>query len=195
MSTSRLLKLVESVDRGERTLANALSWPDLDLIERVQLPHFVEYERRRLQWRRPSTRRAVRRSFRLLRSFLDESQRRQLRNTRSFRFQTASGKHYRIWLLWDANIEEVRPHGQRWYAYWSFCIHPPLTQDGLQPVPPADVALGQLLMLLDSEDRFLETANPTPRRPIKRMVARMVREGRLSVTEHPELAPVLERIG
>jgi len=177
----RWLLLIDRIDAGELSLANALSWPDLSLRDRTDLTMWVEYERRRRQWLRLDTRSVVRRSFRLLRSFLSPEQRRQLRNSRSFRIDTPGGRHFRVWLIQHAHIEEVGQHGQRWLAHWSFCIHPPLQDDGLTPVPPADVALSALLMLMADEEWFLKEANPSPSPFMRRRVVEMVRSGAIEL--------------
>lgn len=110
------------------------------------------YEMRLRRQRRPV---AQRRAMRLLRRHLSARQRQDLRAMRYFYVQAVSGKVYRI--LPRAGVtEEVRRHRTRFFTIASFCLHD--EEDGEQ-MPPADVALGHLLLLSCDEAAFLATAN------------------------------------
>jgi hypothetical protein len=107
-------------------------------------------EKRRYAARRPHRQRALA----LLKSFLDDAQLAQLKERGHFDHVAPSGRHYRFWPR-GGGVSEVRLHRTRWFPVQHFCIHPEDNRD----IPPADTTLAQLLTLVESEERFLETAH------------------------------------
>lgn len=89
----------------------------------------------------------------LLRRYLNAEQKRMLRACRYFNIEGSAGGLYRLGphtgMVWI-----VERHGKRFYSMDSFCYHDPEGE-----LPPADVTLGQLLLLLTDEPKFLAEAN------------------------------------
>jgi hypothetical protein len=56
--------------------------------------------------------------------------------------------------------ERVTFHGRRWFVSVAYCLH----DDGPDRMPPADVTLAHLLLLLSDETGFLLLANASDRR-------------------------------
>jgi len=103
-----------------------------------------------------------RRALNLLKGYLTADQRAQLRRDGEFRCRTVNGAVYRI----DARrgkTERVTHHGSRWFAATRFCLHD--DQDvPRKAMPPADLALTHLLLLMSDEEEFLRLANATEAR-------------------------------
>lgn len=99
-----------------------------------------------------------RKAYRLLRRFLTPEQDAQLRRKREIPVTTASGRTYRL-LPNTGAVHEVERHGSRYFVVRSFCLHP----DDTVPLPPADVTLSQLLLLVADEEEFRRLANITER--------------------------------
>jgi hypothetical protein len=100
-----------------------------------------------------------RRAYRLLRSLLSADQRRDLSRLGYFRVTARSGQTYRL----DprrGHAERVERHGSRWFSRKSYCLH---DEEDAGKMPPADVTVGHLLMLVADESVFLATANETAR--------------------------------
>ena len=95
-----------------------------------------------------------RRALRLLRTWLTPTQRRDLRNRREFAVTGSVGGRYRLRPATGA-AQAVERHGTREFAIGTiFCLHDPA-----EILPPADVSLAHLLMLLTDELGFLTSAN------------------------------------
>jgi hypothetical protein len=102
-----------------------------------------------------------RRALALLREFLTDEQREQLRRSRWFSVMGPSGTEYRL-IPSVGNTQAIERHGSKVYVTAFFCLHPDRDK---HPVPPADTTLGHLLMLRSGmEEHFLATANMTPTR-------------------------------
>lgn len=98
-----------------------------------------------------------RKAMAILRSFLGPDHRKQLKTQGAFILVLPSGNAYRI----DARrgtTDLVVRHGKHYFVKWHFCLHDE-RDDG--KVPNADVALTHMLILLDDETEFLNTANCT----------------------------------
>lgn len=118
-----------------------------------------EARRRRDARRLARSAKARCRAYRLLRLFLSPTQAEQLARCRHFEQAAASGRVYRL-IPATGQVDEVERHGKRRYVIRSFCLHP----DPWNEVPPADVSLAQLLLLVSDEEEFLRLANATERR-------------------------------
>jgi hypothetical protein len=104
---------------------------------------------------------AQRKARRLLRSILTADQVSELRRRRCFTVVAASGRHYRL----DpacGKVTEVERHGKNFYERRSFCLHP----DPEHTLPPADITVAQMCLLLADEHTFLEEANVTEHRSL-----------------------------
>lgn len=117
----------------------------------------VEYARRR-QHRNNRDPLAQKRAMTLFRSFLNAEQQSQLRRRGFIYTQVPSGNVYRICPRVALTMRAER-HGKRIYGVTSYCYH-----DAGHELPPADLALAHLLLLLADEDEFLRAANATDRR-------------------------------
>lgn len=95
---------------------------------------------------------ANRRAKRLLREYLTEQQRHELRSCRYFTAVGSAGGRYRFWPETGA-LFHLEQHGMRWYGVVSFCYH----ADGY--LPGADLSLAHLLELTSDEPAFLAKAN------------------------------------
>ena len=104
-----------------------------------------------------------RKAMSLLRSFLTETQRRNLRSSKCFLAQGSNGGIYRLTPRMGTT-QRVEKHRNRWYVTFSFCLHDDAAAaaDGKR-VPPADLSLQHLLLLSADEDAFLTKANITAR--------------------------------
>jgi len=142
------------------------TWADgsrITAAEAAQVCDLWAYHRE-LQQRRARQREsygAQRKAMRLLARHLSPEQKDRLRRKGEFYVTPASGNTYRI----DARLgrtEEVTRHGKRWFVRRRFCLHEP----GLLrlAMPPADLALTHLLLLLADEREFLTTANASDAR-------------------------------
>ncbi len=111
--------------------------------------------RRTLLWRRRSGPQRV--AMRLLRSLLSADQRASLRRSKSFLVIASSGRAYRLWPALGST-ELVTRHGTRWYVLLRYCLHDDRSDPGLA-MPPADLSVAHLLLLLADEDGFRAEAN------------------------------------
>lgn len=110
------------------------------------------YEVRRRRRVRPI---AQRKGMKLLRSLLSDEQRKSLRAGRYFYVSTKSGATFRF-LPRSGFTERVARHGKRWFTKSHFCLHDP---EGDDQMPPADIVIAHLLLILTDEKRFLAMAN------------------------------------
>lgn len=102
---------------------------------------------------------AQRKARRLLRQLLAPSQRASLSRLGHFYVTAPSGSTYRL----DPRLgraERVEKHKGRYFAKRSYCLHD--ADDGGK-MPPADVTIAHMLLLLADEAAFLATANESPR--------------------------------
>jgi hypothetical protein len=100
-----------------------------------------------------------RKAMRLLRGLLSPTQRRDLSRLRYFHVAAPSGTTYRL----DprrGHAELVERHGRRYFVRRAYCLH---DEDDAGKLPPADVTVAHLLLLLVDEAAFLAAANMTPR--------------------------------
>lgn len=136
-----------------------LKWNDGTTItqtERLDVRELFFYATSR---RKRSDRAAQRRAMTLLRSLLSNAQRASLDHTTSFLVRAPSGATYRLSPR-HGYVDHVARHGTRWYAQHAFCLH---GSEGPDQIPPADLTIAHLLLLLADEERFLATANATTR--------------------------------
>jgi hypothetical protein len=122
-----------------------------------------------------------RKARRLLRSLLAPAQRAELRRLRYFYVTTPGGNVYRLDPR-NGHAERVERHGGRYFARVSYCLHD--ADDG-DKMPPADVTIAHLLLLIADEDAFLATANASPRddQIWNREYLRMLRDRRIRGNE------------
>jgi hypothetical protein len=106
--------------------------------------------------RRERDTRAQRAASRLLRSLLNSTQRRSLRQSGYFYVTVQGGSTYRL-LPRIGRTERVARHGCRWFAKQWFCLHD--ADEGR--MPPADLIVAHLLLLVTDEAEFLRLANVT----------------------------------
>lgn len=97
-----------------------------------------------------------RRAMGLLRSLLSPDQRRQLRQQKCFRATAASGNIYRFFPR-SGHCELVTRHGRHHFRRIGYCVHD--DRDDPDAMPPADLTVAHLLMILADEPGFLATAN------------------------------------
>lgn len=90
---------------------------------------------------------------RTLMSCLNVTQRATFRRTGRFDVVGSAGGRYRVRLGWSGNVFSLDEAGREIRSY---CAHP------REPIPDPDVALGQYLMLVTDEPRFLNTAYAWP---------------------------------
>jgi hypothetical protein len=131
-------------DATENQISNIYAFAYIELLNQVE------------RLRRRSA--AVVRSRQLLRSFLSEKQRREFSQNRQIVVIGSLGGRYRLYPHTGA-CKGLERHGKRWFAVRRFCLHDP---EGL--LPPADVSLAQMLLLLQDEAAFLAKANVTEQR-------------------------------
>lgn len=113
----------------------------------------IAYQIQYYRWRKGPGRQAQRKAMVLLRSLLDDKQRRALAAHSSVYVRGNQGGHYRLW-PWSGTVEAVERRRTRYRARKLFCIHDP--ED---TVPPADSTVAHLLLLRSDEAAFLDTAN------------------------------------
>lgn len=154
-----IVALVESIVVGAVDAAVPLwIWGDgtgIDERERRDVLALAEYLRGQREQRRVARSKAQQKAMALLRSLLSADQAATLRRRGHFRVRAGSGATYRL----DPRFgmaERVEQHGRRWYARTAFCLHD--AKDG-DKMPPADVTVGHLLLILADEPIFLATAN------------------------------------
>lgn len=99
-------------------------------------------------------RRSQRTALRLLRSLLTPGQRAQLRSG-SVVVTVASGNAYRL-LPRFGHVERVTRNGRRWFVFERYCLHDVQDEDAM---PPGDLSIAHLLLLLTDEAAFLAMAN------------------------------------
>jgi hypothetical protein len=96
-----------------------------------------------------------RKAMRLLKTWLTEEQRSDLRRLGWFYVTGSAGGRYRL-RPHCAHVEKVEKHGKHWFGKVRYCFH-----DVEEILPPADVTLAHMLHLVTDEDDFLARANPT----------------------------------
>lgn len=127
-------------------------WTEAEMRDVVTLTFYVA------RMKDEKRRRAQRRALRLLRSWLPEPQRQQLRRSQQFKVRGSAGGRYRLHPS-TGITSRIERHGSRDFAVETFCLHPPDVS-----LPPADISLAHYLLLVTDEPRFLATANATDRR-------------------------------
>jgi hypothetical protein len=110
-----------------------------------------------LRERRVKQRKPQRIAHRLLRSLLTPEQRKHLKNQRYFLIQGSSGGVYRL-MPRIGRVERVMKRGKNWYSDWIYCLHDEQDDDEM---PPADLTIAHMLLILADEAEFLEKANST----------------------------------
>lgn len=106
-----------------------------------------------LREQRAYARKRQRRALRLLRSYLTEDQKAELRRSRKFTVRGPSGNVYRL-IPNTGAVQRVSIHGKNGYIESLYCYHDPERE-----LPPADLTLAHLLLLANDEERFLREAN------------------------------------
>ena len=150
-----LIALVEGIltDRISPMQLDDLRWADSTAItERESLDVLTMYAYA-LRQRRRNRPIAQRKAMRLLRTLLSPEQRRTLRSGRYFYVTTWSGVTFRF-LPRCGFTERVERHGKRWYSRSHFCLH-----DDNEELPPADIVMAHLLLIISNEGKFLAMAN------------------------------------
>lgn len=99
---------------------------------------------------------AQRRAMALLRSLLTREQRRQIGREKCFTATAPSGNRYRFFPGTGA-VVRITKHGSRWFRHTSYCVHD--ERDDPDAMPPADLTVAHLLMIMADEPGFLATAN------------------------------------
>lgn len=167
LTPERLMELVYRVADG--TIGIDMVYDDLDPQEALDLAALVRYEQqsRRIEARRRKQGGPQRRARRLLATLIAPDQAAMLRRRRYFTERGASGAVYEF----SPNTGTCRlrlreDRGRKALAV--FCYHddregdlvlPELDHVEVHSMPPADVTIGQLLMIRADEDRFLREAN------------------------------------
>ncbi len=101
------------------------------------------------------------RALRLLRQFLTDEQKKQLRQRGNFVAVLPNGHRYRFFPR-SRSVEILGLYGTQWMAIYSLCLHPQDDPDWNAPdFPNADITLSQLLWLYKDEERLLKAANWT----------------------------------
>lgn len=139
-------------------------WDEMDQEAKKTLASLLWYEvEARLAVQQRDERRkamapAQKRALGLFLSLLSPAQRVEYRKTRRVTVRGNAGGWYRLRPT-TGRVSQVEPHGVRWYAVTSYCLHDPNGD-----LPPADSSVGHLLLLSTDEPSFLATANATDRR-------------------------------
>ena len=94
-------------------------------------------------------------AMRLLRGLLSNEQARSLNRSGDFLVPAKSGSIYRLTPRMGL-AERVEKHGRKWFVKQAFCLHDERDESRM---PPADVTIAHLLMLIADEPGFLKTAN------------------------------------
>lgn len=147
--------------------------------EQSDASSLVLYE---LRWRQHQC--GQKRALPLLRRYLTREQRQDLRKRAVFTVIGSAGGTYQLAPHSGAVFGEMhrKPGGKRVYTGARYCYHDP---EGL--LPSADVALGQMLLIMTDEPKFLAEANKaTPYRG--RQSAIPPRVGGAFVCQIPEWA-------
>ena len=129
--------------------------------ERLDIAVLIDYIDRRRAAEMADRSEPQRKAMVLLRSLLSPDQRRQLGRSGEFMAIAASGNVYRFRPK-TGRVVQVTQHKTRWFVSTSYCIHD--ERDGPDAMPPADLTVAHLLMVLANEAEFLATANVTDRR-------------------------------
>lgn len=153
MTPEQIIARVEAlaIDALAWDMADWTGWTEQEMADVFALVLYVR------QTRDTKRREAQRRAMRLLRSWLPEPQRRQLRRNREFKVQGSAGGRYRLHPN-TGTTSRIRRHGKRDFAVATYCLHPPDVD-----LPPADISLAHYLLIVTDEPRFLATANATDR--------------------------------
>ncbi len=141
-----------------------LTWEDGTAITREEQDDIVLLRAYvyRVQRHRNRDRKPQRTAMRLLRSFLSTTQTAQLRSNKAFLVETPSGKSYRLYPRMGT-VEQVTRHGRSWFVFRRFCLHDDPDASGSR-MPPADLSLAHMLLLLADEAEFLRLANASTAR-------------------------------
>lgn len=163
MTTKEKIARAHTIDRDGTDWWEV--WTDLSLSKEDarEIIAWAQYEVERTWW--TTHRAAQRRAMRLLRSMLSADQKRQLRggSCKAFRVTGSSGGVFKIYPHAGQGglVRRVELHGQRWYEVAQHCFHTPR-----RDVPPADEAIGFMLLLRANETEFMLRSNETIRPPI-----------------------------
>lgn len=133
-----------------------LRWDDgseVTTADRIDLNAIRAYRQRQLAYKHRD-RRPQQKAMRLLRKFLSASQRTQLKRGKAFVVVAPSGHAYRLHPK-TGSVAQVTTHGRRQFAAVRYCLH----DDPEGKMPPADLSLAHMLLLLSDEAAFLATAN------------------------------------
>jgi len=157
LSTQEMIDFIFGLIRGEITAEEAQELHHADYREVVALLQY-ELDRRRWEADKKKRAKAQRRARALLRSFLTPQQKKHLRDRRGFFVRGSLGGMYRLHPA-TGTVYRVEKHGKRWFGVIRYCLH-----DEDNVMPPADLSLGQMLLLLSDEQAFLDEANATDER-------------------------------
>lgn len=185
LPTDELLALVDRLVRGALSADDLMGMPDVgedDKRDALALGLYVLRQRIRRAAERAGP---AGRAMALFRSFLTEAQRAELRRRRAIRIVGSAGGLYRLQPT-TGSVGLLERHGSRWYEVVTYCLHDaPVAAD--EPVtrglaaalgygaaailaatggrmPPADLSLAHMLLLLADEGEFRRLANATDRR-------------------------------
>jgi len=155
MNADEMARLARQLASGA-VAPDDVDWPQMSDRDRRDLIALVGYEIRQQRLRRALRGRAQRRARGLLCSLLSTDQRAELGRRRYVTVVGSAGGIYRLF-PGTRGAQRVVRHGRHWYAAASYCLHDPENE-----LPPADVTVAQMLLLMADEPAFLATANATP---------------------------------
>ena len=160
--------------------ADDFHWSDGSEMTRQEFLDVIRLRTYHRQLNKPKQREAQRKAMALLRKYLSPAHKIELRRNGVFHYTTNSGATYRV----DprrGRTERVTRHGSRWFVAVRFCLHDDRDVPS-DAMPPADLALTHLLLLLSDESEFLRIANATYARDQlwNREWLRRLREARIS---------------
>jgi len=145
-------------------------WSALDPQTRQDVYFLARYEAEYREARKNARSGPQRRAMKLLRSFLNPEQLKQLKRSgnSTFLVQGNEGHTYKLCVR-TGNVVRVEKHGKHWEWQYRYCIHDDakLAPDGKR-MPPGDLSLQHMLMLMTDESGFVATANVTPRDNMRR---------------------------
>ena len=132
-----------------------VSWGEMTPEDIREVTALTMYEVQNRGEYRAKRAKSQRRALNLLRSFLTPAQKKRLRDRSSFEVTGSAGGVYRLTPV-TGTIYGLERHGKYWYGINRFCYH-----DTDRQVPPADVTIGQMMLLLSDEPAFLAEAHVT----------------------------------
>ena len=112
--------------------------------------HHARIRRDKAKDKRPQ-----RTAMQLLRSLLSPNQRAELTRGGNVVVRGSEGGTYRI-LPRFGHVERVTRNGRRWFVAERYCLHDVQDDDAM---PPADLSIAHMLILLSDEPEFLRLAN------------------------------------